>query len=209
MSRNVEGLGMSPFVMFTLFALTLPPSGIVQILTQRHLGRKFTSVTSMAVTGALTAASGILLSFWREPSVAVMVALILASRFGISVTSGATMQMSAELVPTCVRSSGLAVVHVAGAALSFLSPFILHLDTYFRAASSIILCLLLLFSAWICLLLPETRNKKLAMSLAEGEEFGRGEGMFDFLRRSRKEDEEENDQDDLKAVGANEKLMAD
>ncbi|KAH8374648.1 hypothetical protein KR200_002676 [Drosophila serrata] len=208
MSRNVEGLGMSPFVMFTLFALTLPPSGIVQILTQRHLGRKFTSVTSMVVTGTLTAVSGIMLSVWREPSVGVMVALMLASRFGISVTSGATMQISAELVPTCVRSSGLAVVHVAGAALSFLSPFILHLDTYFRAGSSIILCLLLLFSAWICLLLPETRNKKLPMSLAEGEEFGQDERMFDFLRRSKAETREENGRDDLKADGTNEKLMA-
>ncbi|KAH8383295.1 hypothetical protein KR009_007906 [Drosophila setifemur] len=202
MSRNVEGLGMSPFVMFTLFALTLPPSGLVQILAQRHVGRKFTSVTSMTVTGVLTAASGILLTFWKEPSLGVMVALILASRFGISISTGATMQMSAELVPTCVRSSGLAVVHVMGAALSFLSPFILHMDRYFRGASSIILCLLLLLSAWLCLLVPETRNKKLPATLAEGEEFGRGERMFDFLRRSRR------DGKDTINADTNEKLMA-
>ncbi|KAH8277172.1 hypothetical protein KR026_006680 [Drosophila bipectinata] len=202
MSRNVEGLGMSPFVMFTLFALTLPPSGIVQIQAQRHVGRKFTSVTSMTATGVLAAASGIMLSFGKEPSVAMTVALMLASRFGISVTSGATMQMSAELVPTCVRSSGLAVVHVLGAALSFVSPFILHLDSYFRGSSSIILCMLLFLSAWICLLLPETRNKKLPMTLSEGEEFGRGERMFDFLRRAKK------NQDHECNAETNEKLMS-
>ncbi|KAI8044034.1 solute carrier family 22 member 13 [Drosophila gunungcola] len=202
MSRNVEGLSISPFVMFTLFALTLPPSGIFQTQVQKNLGRKFTSVVSMSATGAMTAATGILLTLWTQPSAMVMVCLLLVSRFGISVITGSTMQISAELIPTCVRSSGLAVIHVTGAAFSFLSPFILHLDTYFRAASSIILCLLLLLSAWICLLLPETRNKKLPMSLAEGDEFGKDERMFDFLRRSQKED-----QHDLSA-GTNEKLMA-
>ncbi|KAH8268021.1 hypothetical protein KR018_006526 [Drosophila ironensis] len=202
MSRNVEGLGMSPFVLFTLFALTLPPSGIVQVQAQRHVGRKFTSVMSMSVTGLLTAASGIMLRMCKQPSVGMTVGLMLASRFGISVTSGATMQMSAELVPTCVRSSVLAVIHVMGAALSFASPFILHLDRYFRGASSLILCLLLLLSAWFCLLLPETRNKKLPMSLAEGEEFGRGEGMFAFLRRGKPQDLEDTSSEDNK-----EKLM--
>ncbi|XP_016977171.1 solute carrier family 22 member 13 isoform X2 [Drosophila rhopaloa] len=202
MSRNVEGLSISPFVMFTFFALTLPPSGIFQTQVQKNLGRKFTSVVSMTATGVMTAATGILLTFWTQPSAMVMVCLLLVSRFGISVITGSTMQISAELIPTCVRSSGLAVIHVTGAALSFLSPFILHLDTYFRAASSIILCLLLLLSAWICLLLPETRNKKLPLSLAEGEEFGKDERMFDFLKGSKKED-----QHDLSA-GTNEKLMA-
>jgi len=40
------------------------------------------------------------------------------------------------------------------------------------------------------------------MSLAEGEEFGKGERMFDFLRSLEKEDHQ-----DLSA-GTNEKLMA-
>ncbi|XP_017073094.1 organic cation transporter-like protein [Drosophila eugracilis] len=202
MSRNVEGLTISPFVMFTLFALTLPPSGIFQTQVQKNFGRKFTSVISMSATGVMTAATGILLTFWTQPSATVMVCLLLVSRFGISVITGSTMQISAELMPTCVRSSGLAVIHVTGAAFSFLSPYILHLNTYFQAASSIILCMLLLLSAWICLLLPETRNKKLPMSLAEGEEFGKDERMFDFLRSLEKKD-----QHDLSA-GTNEKLMA-
>ncbi|XP_017141548.2 organic cation transporter-like protein isoform X1 [Drosophila miranda] len=188
-SRNVEGLGLSPFIMFTLFALTLPPSGLFQAQAQKSMGRKFTAVSSMVATGLMTAACGILLTFWKQPSPVLLVALILTSRFGISVCTGATMQISAELVPTCVRSGILAVAHVSGAAFSFVSPFILHLDTYFRAASSIIICLLLFASAWICLLMPETRNKKLPMSLAEGEQFGKGERMFDFLRRPKKEDE--------------------
>ncbi|EDW42143.1 solute carrier family 22 member 13 [Drosophila sechellia] len=203
MSRNVEGLSISPFVMFNLFALTLPPSGIFQTQVQKHFGRKFTSVVSMTATGLMTATTGILLTFWTQHSATVMVCLLLMCRFGISVTTGSTMQISTELMPTCVRSSGLAVIHVTAAALSFISPFILHLDTYFRAASSIITCILLLVSAWICLLLSETRNKKLPLTLAEGEEFGKGERMFDFMRGFKKKD-----QHDLSA-DTNEKLMGD
>jgi len=38
-ARNVEGLGISPFIMFSLNALTLPPSGYLQGLLQDRIGR--------------------------------------------------------------------------------------------------------------------------------------------------------------------------
>jgi len=177
----VEGLGISPFIMFSLNALTLPPSGYLQGLLQDRIGRKATAVSWMTITGLFAAAAGLVISQGSNRNILLLVGLTLAARFGVSIADGASSQFSAELIPTSVRGRGVAVVHVAGFAASFLSPYILHLGTYFKPAPSIILGLLFLSGAYVCLLLPETRNKKLPMSLAEGEEFGRGEGIFDFL----------------------------
>ncbi|XP_017845629.1 organic cation transporter 1-like [Drosophila busckii] len=201
LARSVEGLGISPFISFSLSALTLPVSGIIQAKIQRSFGRKATSISSMLLTGLFTATSGIVLSLWKDPSVFLLVSLMLLSRLGISIVFGATLLFSTELVPTCMRSRGLAVAHVAGAAASLLSPYIMHLGTYIRAAPSIILCLLFFSSAFICLLLPETNNRKLPMTIEEGEEFGKGDRIFGFLRRSHEE------ADDKKNTETHQKLM--
>ncbi|EDW83857.2 uncharacterized protein Dwil_GK13459 [Drosophila willistoni] len=161
MARNVEGVGISPIILLSLNALALPSSALVQAHLQQRLGPKVTILIVLLTTGILT--------------------LVHVSR--------ANVQFCSELIPTCVRSQVLSLAHIAGAAASILSPYIIHLDIYLRAAPSIILCLFIFSSAWICLHLPETFNKKLPISLADGEEFGVGERMFDFLRRTKKVDE--------------------
>ncbi|EDW80741.1 uncharacterized protein Dwil_GK11400 [Drosophila willistoni] len=185
-ARNVEGLVISPFIMFSLNALMLPPSGYLQGLLQDRIGRKATAVSWMTFTGLFAAAAGYVISLGKDQNVILLVGLTLAARFGVSIADGASSQFSTELIPTCVRGRGVAVAHVAGFAASFLSPYIIHLGTYFKPAPSIILGLLFLTGAYVCLLLPETRNRKLPMSLAEGEEFGKGEEIFDFLHNLRK-----------------------
>lgn len=187
-ARNVEGMGISPFIMFSLNALMLPPSGYLQGLLQDVTGRKATAVSWMLITGIFAVAAGLVISLGAERNVALLVCLALAARFGVSIADGASSQLCTELIPTCVRGRGVAVAHVAGFAASFLSPYIIHLGTYFRPTPSIILGLLFLSGAYVCLLLPETRNKKLPMSLAEGEQFGAGERMLDFLYLLRKQD---------------------
>ncbi|XP_034487930.1 organic cation transporter 1-like [Drosophila innubila] len=185
MSRNVEGLGISPFVMFSLSALALPFSGVVQANILNRIGRKGSTVSATLLTGVFTAASGIVLSFWQDASVILLVTLALISRFGVSICFGSTLLFSTELVPTCVRSRALSLAHVAGAAASLLSPYIAYLGTIYKAAPSIILCLMFFICAYVCLLLPETAHRKLPITLAEGEQLGKGDRMFDFLKSSK------------------------
>lgn len=201
MSRNVEGHGISPFITFSMFALTLPLAGSLQAGIQKLIGRKAASVFSMLLTGLFTAGSGIALSFWDQPSTVFLVALNSVARFGISVCFGSVLLFSTELVPTCVRSRGLALAHVAGAALSLLSPYILHMGTYYRAAPSIILCLMFFVGAYVSLLLPETSNRKLPITLADGEQFGKEDGIFDFMAHSKLKDAR-SEKDDKKTAGA-------
>ncbi|XP_030371152.1 organic cation transporter protein-like [Scaptodrosophila lebanonensis] len=198
---NVEGLGISPFVMFSLNALTVLPSGLLQAELQSRFGRKPTVCFSMFISALLSLITSLVLSQYGATNILLLIALMMCVRFGISVCTGAGFQFTTELIPTCVRSRGLAAVHVAGYIVSFLSPYILLLGDYFKPLPSIVLCLLFLTGGYVCLLLPETRNKKLPITLADGEQFGRGERMFDFLRRDK------NTEETVNTTEAGEKLM--
>ncbi|XP_017844794.1 solute carrier family 22 member 6-like [Drosophila busckii] len=191
LSRSVQVVGISPYISFALSASVLPVAGLVQMKLQKNFGRKTTSTSAMLLTGLMVAASGITLSLSKEPSVYLLVALMMLSRFGISVCFGATLLYTSELVPTCVRSRILGAGYISGSIVSILVPYILHLRTYNPAAPSIILCLFFFSSAYTCLHLPETHNRKLPNTLAEGEQFGKHERMFDFLRRAKPVDEDE------------------
>ncbi|KAL7728415.1 hypothetical protein ACLKA6_005175 [Drosophila palustris] len=180
-SRNVEGMGISPFIMFSLSALAVLPSSILLVLLQDRIGRKGMASGSLLVGGFFTAAAGIAIAYQQHNHNAILLAcLTIAARFGVAISYESGSQYATELIPTCVRGQGVAAVHVAGFAASFLAPYILWLGTFFKAAPSIILGVLFFAGSFVCLLLPETLNRSLPTTIEEGEVFGKGERMFDF-----------------------------
>lgn len=196
-SRNVEGMGLSPFVMFSLSALAVLPSSVLLILLQDKIGRKGMASSSLLVGGIFTTAAGIAIAYQKQNHNATLLAcLTIAARFGVAISYESGSQYATELIPTCVRGQGVAAVHVAGFAASFMAPYILYLGTYFKAAPSIILGFLFFSGAFVCLLLPETLNRTLPKSLDEGEEFGKGEKLLDFpcLSRHKKETDDDDEE---------------
>ncbi|CAD7092957.1 unnamed protein product [Hermetia illucens] len=180
-SRNVEGMGLSPFVMFSLSSLAVLPSSVLLILLQDRIGRKGMASGSLLVGGIFTTAAGITIAYQKENHNALVLAtLTIIARFGVAISYESGSQYATELIPTCVRGQGVAAVHVAGFAVSFLSSYILYLGTFFKAIPSLILGALFFSGAFLCLMLPETLNKALPKTLEEGEQFGKGERMFDF-----------------------------
>lgn len=127
-SRNVDGLGVTPFVMFSLSAAAILPASIVLLLLQDRIGRKAMAASSLLVSGIFTAATGIIIAYERgdrDPFVLVTLACI--GRFGVTMAYNSGNQYATELIPTCVRGQGVAAVHVAGYALTFFSSYILYL----------------------------------------------------------------------------------
>jgi len=153
-------VGLSPFVVFSLFAVVVPPSGILQGLLQSRLGRKATSFLALLSTGLLSCALGATLSNEAaQNNATLLLAFALPTRLGISMCYTLTSQYTSELLPTCVRSRGMATAHLAAAAASFTSPYLIHLGTKFAAGPPLILTALLLSAACCTLLLPETNNR--------------------------------------------------
>lgn len=126
-SKNVEGLGMSPFILFSLSASAILPACLVLLLLQDRIGRKAMASSSLLVSGFFTAGTGIVLAYqtgYQDP--VLLAALSIIGRFGVTVAYNSGAQYAAELIPTCVRGQGVATAHVAGYALTFFSSYILY-----------------------------------------------------------------------------------
>lgn len=65
-SRNVEGLGISPFIMFSLSATAIFPACVVLLLLQDKIGRKAMASSSLLVSGIFTASTGIIIAYHRS-----------------------------------------------------------------------------------------------------------------------------------------------
>lgn len=127
-SRNVEGLGLSPFIMFSLSATAIFPACLVLLLLQDKIGRKAMASSSLLVSGIFTAATGIAIAYEKNSQDPLLLAsLAIIGRFGVTVAYNSGAQYATELIPTCVRAQGVAAVHVAGYALTFFSSYILYL----------------------------------------------------------------------------------
>lgn len=132
MSRNVEGLGVSPFLMFTLSASAIFPACLVLLALQDRIGRKAMASSSLLLSGIFTAASGVIIVYSRGvKSPELLVALSVIGRFGVTVAYNSAAQYATELIPTCVRGRGIATVHVFGYAFTFFSSYILYLVSFF------------------------------------------------------------------------------
>jgi len=131
-SKNVEGLGISPFVMFSLSASAILPACLVLLLLQDKIGRKAMASSSLLVSGIFTAGAGILIAYQNQLDPYVVTILNVLGRFGVTVAYNSGAQYATELIPTCVRGQGVSAVHVAGYALTFFSPYILYTVEYLK-----------------------------------------------------------------------------
>lgn len=130
-SRNVEGLGVTPFLTFTLSASAIFPACLVLLALQDRIGRKAMASSSLLFCGLFMAFSGIIIAYNRNISSAeLLVSLAVISRFCVTVAYNSAAQYATELMPTCVRGHGIATVHVAGYAFTFFSSYILYLVSY-------------------------------------------------------------------------------
>jgi OCT family organic cation transporter-like MFS transporter 4/5 len=125
-SKNVEGLGISPFVLFSLSASAILPACLVLLALQDRIGRKAMASSSLLVSGLFTAGCGIILAYRTDQNPVVLAALSIVGRFGVTIAYNSGAQYTTELIPTCVRAQGVAAAHVAGYALTFFSSYILY-----------------------------------------------------------------------------------
>ncbi|XP_061391955.1 organic cation transporter-like protein [Musca vetustissima] len=188
-SRNVQGLGISPFVMFSLSATAILPACLLLIALQDRIGRKAMASMSLLLSGIFISTTGALLFQSSESSsdqnVTLVVILSVIGRFGVTVAYNSGAQYATELIPTCVRGQGVAAVHVMGYGFTFFSSYILHTRQYFSPLPEIILGFISLVGAGLCLLLPETLNRTLPTTLKDGENFGKNDRwfMFSFMEK--------------------------
>lgn len=156
----MEGLGSSPFYLFSFTSISCLPSALTIMCLQNRIGRKAMAISSLLLAAIFTTVTGCIIAFRdTETSAILLVGMTLLARYGAVMAYEAEAQYGAELIPTSVRAQGLANIHVIGYALSFLTSYIIFLSKYFKPLPSILLSVILVIGAVISLFLPETLNR--------------------------------------------------
>ena len=106
--------------------------------------------------------------------------LAILGRFSVNISYNIGLQYAAELLPTVVRAQGVAFIHIMGYVASIVAPFVVYLANISPSLPLIVLGILGIFGGLLSLLLPETLGHDLPQTLADGEEFGRGQKIWDF-----------------------------
>lgn len=178
-ARNVNELAYSPFVVFTITSSTIFPACLVVVVLQDTIGRKALASGALLTSGVFIIIAGVIL-VTSDNAILTLIATVI-SRLAVVVAYNSGHQYAVELIPVQVRGQGVSVIHVAGFLASFFSPQILYLSIVWKAVPDLFLGILLISGALACLFLPETLNKSLPVTLAEGERFGQGEGIFENI----------------------------
>lgn len=186
--RNVGSLGLDFFFTFTVAAATEFPADTLLVLTLDRLGRRWLAFATMVMSGVFS------LLAVCVPVGVFSATLAILGRFSVNISYNIGLQYAAELLPTVVRAQGVAFIHIMGYVASILAPFIVYLSHISQGLPLIVLGILGIFGGILSLFLPETLNHELPQSLSDGEEFGRGQGMWDFPCCAKRVDDDEDEE---------------
>ena len=180
---NNSSSGWDLFSSFSIAAATeLPALSIIFLLD--HLGLRWLTFGSMVMSGVFSALVPTVSSKITATTLATL------GRICIKISYNIGLQYTVELLPTVVRAQGVAFIHIMGYVASILAQFIVSLQHFHSSITWIVIGSIGIIGGILSLFLPETVGHKLPQTLADGEDFGRGQGMWDFPCFSKKVDDD-------------------
>ncbi|XP_067119555.1 solute carrier family 22 member 6-B-like [Centruroides vittatus] len=166
---SADNIGIDVLLFFFLSALIGIPAGFVYFFIQRFIGRKYTQIASMLLTGL---AFFIAIAIPENIPIAIT-ALAVISKFGLSVSIESLYLLSSEIYPTVVRNVGLGSCSMMGRVGAIIAPFMKEAaNDVHRALPLGLFGSVVIFGAALVLFLPETKNSELTDTLAQGEVIG-------------------------------------
>lgn len=177
--RSTGQLGFDFFISFSVISFTELPSMCVVAFIMDWMGRKWMTISCMMLCSVFT-----LLTVFVGSGVPSVMCTVLA-RFFVNISYNATMQWTAEVLPTQVRGSGASVVHICGYIGTALSPYIVYLQIYISWLPFVIIAAIAAFGAFIAFALPETTKKDIPQTFNDAEELSRNINLWEMPCLSR------------------------
>uniref|UniRef100_A0A1B0GPP7 Major facilitator superfamily (MFS) profile domain-containing protein n=1 Tax=Phlebotomus papatasi TaxID=29031 RepID=A0A1B0GPP7_PHLPP len=172
--RNVGSLGLDIFFTFTVAAATEFPADTLLTLTLDRWGRRWLACGTMVFSGVFSLLATVV------PVGVYSATLAILGRFAVNISYNIGLQYAAELLPTVVRAQGIAFIHIMGYVASIVAPFVVYLSNIAISLPLVVLGIIGIIGGLLSLFLPETLNHELPQTLADGEDFGRGQRIWDF-----------------------------
>ncbi|KAL7386721.1 hypothetical protein ABVT39_012439 [Epinephelus coioides] len=160
---NMGTFGLSIFLTQLLFGVTEIPAYLLVVWLLEVFGRKKLIISTL-IAGALSAA--VILAVPQEYAI-VVTTLVVSARFFL-VWSGAICSVfMQELFPTSVRQTVTALGNMSARGGGTMAPLLNMLAVFHWVLPTAIFSSLILASAALCFLLPETSRKELPESAAD------------------------------------------
>lgn len=140
------------------------PGTLLSIYANKALGRKITLISSNCITGI----SCLLITIIPQSGVSNL-ALGCIGLWGMSISFATVYLYAGELFPTVVRNSGVGLSSTVARVGSMAAPFVATLSHTCAWLPPLIFGIVPLIGAALCIILPDTRGKKLPDTLEDGE----------------------------------------
>ncbi|XP_039278061.1 LOW QUALITY PROTEIN: organic cation transporter protein [Nilaparvata lugens] len=177
LSWNTGNLAGNEYVNFVLSGIVEYPAYTFLLLTLNRWGRKFVLCSSMIVAG-LALISNL---FIPAEMAWLGVTSAMIGKFAITASYGTVYIFTAEQFPTVIRNVGMGAGSTFARFGGILAPYVNILTEIYTPLPLIVFGLLSLSSVFFALWLPETLNKKLPDTIADGEKFGRKQKLADEM----------------------------
>lgn len=177
-TMHAGNMGGNFYLNFFLLAVVEFPAYSLSIFLLDRLGRKKLHCSFM-VLGGLACLSTIFPVLFGDKSIQPLtLALAIVGKIGSAGAFGVVYVFSAELFPTVVRNAGMGASSCIARVGGMLAPYVassgdLVGGKFGQALPLVIFGAASVTAGLLCLLLPETLNKKLPESIEDGIKFGR------------------------------------
>lgn len=173
----------NPYLITAVFGLVEFPSYAAVIYFLDIWGRRLL-ISSMMVIGG----SACIIAAFIPSGTTISTIIVIAGKLFIAGSFAIVYNYSAELFPTVVRNSAMGLGSMCARLSGAMTPLITLLDSFDPKIPAVIFGLVALLSGFLCCFLPETMNQPMPQSLADGENFGKGDTCFNCLGKSGDDD---------------------
>ncbi|XP_041463612.1 solute carrier family 22 member 13-like [Lytechinus variegatus] len=130
------------------------------------IGRRYSIIACLAISGV---ASFVVIF---TPIGAAKTSVAMVGKFGIACSWAVGLIYPIEVLPTVTRSVGVGICSSASRLVAIATPLVLLLYDVWSPGPLVLQTAAAMLAAGLCLILPETRGKKLPETLEDGETFG-------------------------------------
>lgn len=162
-------LGGNPFLNFVISGAVEFPAYFFLILTLNRYGRKKILTGSMFCAGIALLASFIVPQNPRW----LTIGLAMLGKMSITASYGTIYVFSAEQFPTVIRNVALGASSMSARVGGILAPYLLYLSTVWKPAPFLVFGVAALIGGICSTFLPETCDRELPETLADGEQLGK------------------------------------
>ncbi|XP_016981512.2 organic cation transporter-like protein [Drosophila rhopaloa] len=168
-SWNTSTLGGNELLNFVISGAVEIPAYIFLLLTLDRWGRRSILCGSLVLAGLSLLATGIIPVSMHS----LIVACAMLGKLAITASYGTVYLFSAEQFPTVVRAVGMGAASMVARISGMAVPYLKDLAVIWAPLPLLICGSFSLTAGLLTLLLPETHNKPMLETIADGESFGK------------------------------------